>query len=186
MDIADGCWPIRLRVNQFHPATQVWSPGEPDQNWRERPRSARGARHNWLTIDRCSGWRWATRQLLTGTSHVHERRASRNRCTHRQRSTHRHGRAYRGTHGHRRTHRYRSTDRHRRGHRHRRSRGNGPGQRHRNTSHLREWSAGRTTRTRSRRCTNGLARRRLDACVVAAGYQRDGPDLWAHPYRDAA
>ena len=145
---------------------------------------------DWLTIDRRSSWRRTSLLPLTAilTSHVHEWSTHRPRRTHR--NTHRHRRTDRSTDRHPRTHRNRRTHRHRRTDRNtderRRNRRNRPRQSQRNAGHLIDWRASRTARACCRRCTNGLARRRLDACVAATGWQRDGRNVRAQRRCDPA
>jgi hypothetical protein len=159
----------------------------PDEEPQRTPSAAR-ARQNWLTSRRCASWRRIDWVPLTAiaTSHLREWSAHRHRRTYR--SAHRHRSAYWSTGWHRRTHRhrrtYRSTYRHRSSHGCRRNRRNRPRQSHRNTSHVSDWSASRTARCRRRTC--GLAGLRLDACVAAAGWQRDGRNVRAQRHCDPA
>jgi hypothetical protein len=140
---------------------------------------SRGTRLNWLTRHRRSIRQRASRLPFTAmrTGHVNDRSATRYRRTHRNRRSHRG--TQRSTRGNRGTRRNRSTDRNR-GSRRNRSR-----QSHRNTGHVGEWTASRTAPACCRRCTTGLARVRLDACV-ATGYQRGGRNVSAQRCSDRA
>jgi hypothetical protein len=151
---------------------------------------SRRTRLNWLTRHRRSIRQRASRLPFTAmrTGHVNDRSATRYRRTHRNRGTRRNRetrwnrgtqRSTRGNRGTRRNRRNRST------HRNRGSRRNRPRQSHRNTSHVGEWTASRTARACCRRCTTGLARRRLGASV-ATGYQRGGRNVRAQRCSDRA
>ena len=161
--------------------------------------SARRTGQNWLTRHRRSRRRRTSRlPLAARTTHLSQWstfRASHLSEWRTHRSTNRDGRCHWSTNRNRSAHG--STDRNWSAHRHWRNHRNRPGQRHRNTSHLRDWSASRSARTRCRSCTSGpgrcrsstggLARRRVEACiVVAAGYQRGGRNLRAQRHCDTA
>ncbi len=146
-------------------------------------------RQNWLTRLGCSIRRRTSRIPFTGirARHVRERSTSSHWSTYRHRSTRR-NRSTRGNWStHRSTQRNRSTDRSTQ--RNRSSNGRGrrdrPRQRHRNPSHVSEWSAGRTARARCRSCTTSFTCRRLEA-FVAAGWQRGGRNVRAQCHSDPA
>jgi hypothetical protein len=178
------CWLSSTPSSGLDPTTRRHLPPDGPGGWSASARAvSRRAGQNWLTRRRRSIRQRTSRLPLTAIAagHVNERSATRHRRNHRNRRTHRNRRSHRSTHRHRRSHR--STHRHRRSHRstHR----NRPRQSQRNTSHVREWSASRTAHARYRRCTIGLAHRRLGTCV-AAGWQRGGRNVRAQCHSDPA
>ena len=177
------CWLSSTLGSALDPATRRHSsPDEPRGGSASARAVSRRTRQNWLTGHRGAGRRRSNRVPLTpvATRHVEKRSTSRHRVSHRHRRSRGSNHRNRSTQGHRRSQRYWRSYRHR------------PGQSHWNTSHVSEWSASRIAHARyrqpaggRRRCTTGLARRRLDASV-AAGYQRGGRNVRAQSYSDPA